>query len=211
MIERYEIEICRNSGIGDKSALLAAWIAAVTLLSLVPIEQSQAQLILTIHPLQDHTNNTTLWTFSGSSTADQVGGTILGAQSQSPVQYNNGSDGALQPSAGDELFPASAPSRYSAAALYSLTVNPTNMPRITLGSETRTFSHLFMFNGTQGTDAIGIRCRGQIRSVTMRTLPLLGEAKALCALSHQRFHHSPRGQTFSTTALTALVGRTTPT
>ncbi len=69
MIERYEIEICRNSGIGDKSALLAAWIAAVTLLSLVPIEQSQAQLILTIHPLQDHTNNTTLWIFSGSSTS----------------------------------------------------------------------------------------------------------------------------------------------
>ena len=152
-----------HSGIrafGDKSALLAAWIAAA-FLSFVPIEQSQAQLILTIQPYQGDTNNTTLWTFSGSSTADQLGGTILGAQSQSPIAYDNGgSDGALEPSAGDELFPASAPSRYSTAALYSLTVNPTNRPRITLGSETRTFSHLFLFNGTQGADAIGIRMPG---------------------------------------------------
>ena len=147
----------RASGIGSKSVLLAAWTAAA--LFLVPIESSQAQLILTINPYQGDTNNTTLWTFSGSSTADQLGGTIL-AQSQSPVAYNSESDGALQPSAGDELFPASAPSRYSTAALYSLTVNPTNRPRITLGSETRTFSHLFLFNGTQGADAIGIRLPG---------------------------------------------------
>ncbi len=141
-----------------KCALVAAWMAAA-LLSFVPIEQSQAQLILTIQPLQGDTNNTTLWTFSGSSTADQVGGTIL-AQSQSPIAYHSGSDGALQASAGDELFPASAPSRYSTAALYSLTVNPTNRPRITLGTETRTFSHLFLFNGTQGADAIGLRMPG---------------------------------------------------
>ena len=133
---------------------------AAALLSFVPIEQSQAQLILTIQPYQGDTNNTTLWTFSGSSTADQLGGTIL-AQSQSPIAYDNGgSDGALEPSAGDELFPASAPSRYSTAALYSLTVNSTNRPRITLGSETRTFHHLFLFNGTQGADAIGLRMPG---------------------------------------------------
>ena len=137
---------------------VAAWMAAA-LLSFVPIEQSQAQLILTIQPLQGDTNNTTLWTFSGSSTADQLGGTIL-AQSQSPVAYDNGgSDGVIQPTAGDQLFPSSAPSRYSTAALYSLTVNPTNRPRITLGSETRTFNHIFLQNGTQG-DAIGLRMPG---------------------------------------------------
>lgn len=107
----------------------------VALLSFAPIEPSQAQLILTINPYQGDPNNITLWTFSGSSTADKLDGTIL-AQSQSPVQYNTGSDGALQPSAGDELFPSNAPTRYSTAALYSLTVNPTNRPRITLGSET---------------------------------------------------------------------------
>ena len=179
-----------HSGIGDKSALLAAWIAAA-LLSFVPIEQSQAQLILTIQPYQGDTNNTTLWTFSGSSTADQIvgGGTILSAQSQSPIAYdNNGSDGVIEPSAGDQLFPASAPSRYSTAALYSSTVNPTNRPRITLGSETRTFNHIFLQNGSAG-DAIGLRMP-ETKLVQLQCARCLFlERPRHLALSDQRFHH----------------------
>ena len=55
----------RASGIGNKSALLAALV--VSALSLVSVEQGQAQLYVDIFPSRDSTNNT-LWMFSGSST-----------------------------------------------------------------------------------------------------------------------------------------------
>ena len=57
---------------------------------------------------------------------------------------------------------------------------------------------------------LAFACRGQIHSLTVWGLPLLGEAKALCRIPSAT-SPSPQGQTFFTMALTALVGRTTPT
>ena len=57
---------------------------------------------------------------------------------------------------------------------------------------------------------LAFACRGQTRSVTICTLHLLGEAKALCPILSATSPF-PLGQTFFTMALTGLVGRTTPT
>ena len=80
---------CQKSGIGNKSALVAAWITAATLLSFVPLEQSQAQLILTINPLQGDTNNTTVWSFSGSSAASRSGSITTTQSSVSTETYGS--------------------------------------------------------------------------------------------------------------------------
>ena len=153
----------RASGIGHKSALLAALI--VSALSLVSLEQSQAQLLLTINPLQGDTNNTTVWSFSGSSTASQTSNisassaTSFGSRgSISP--YDAVANLVNLPSGGTQFLTSSAPSRYSSSGSYhSLTANSANRPQVATPSGTRTISHIYLVNDFQ-LDTVGIRVSG---------------------------------------------------
>ena len=145
----------RASGIGNKSALLAALL--VSALSFVSLEQSQAQLILTINPLQGDTNNTTVWTFSGS-TIPEFPSSIA---TQSDNSNHFGSQGNLRPfsSSGAQFLTATAPARYNTATNYSLTANTYSLPQITTSSGTRTISHIRLQNNAS-SDALGIRVSG---------------------------------------------------
>ena len=116
-------------------------------LCLVPLEQSQAQLILTINPLQNDTN-TTVWTFSGSSTASRSGAITT---TQSSVNFET--IGSIIPytSGGASLFAGNRD-----AADHSLTANSASRPQITTPSGTRTISHIHLENDGS-VNIVGIR------------------------------------------------------
>ena len=146
---------------------LGAFVVAATLLALTPLEQSQAQLYIDINPLQGDTNNTTLWTFSGSSTPDTL---ISSSIAPSSVNTNHfGSQGNLYPfSAGQNYFSnpsgtqfltASAPARYNTATNHALTANTYSLPQITTSSGTRIISHIRLQNN-HPADTLGIRVSG---------------------------------------------------
>ena len=120
---------------------------AALALFLVPLEQSQAQLILTINPLQNDTN-TTVWTFSGSSTASRSG-----AITTTQASANFETIGSIIPytSGGTRLFAGNR-----SAADYSLTANSASRPQITTPSGTRTISHIHL-EKDDSVDLVGIR------------------------------------------------------
>ncbi len=155
----------RASGIGNKFALLAALLVSALSSLFIPLEQAQAQLLLTINPLQSDTNNTTLWTFSGS-TIPELSSSIA---TQSNNSNHSASQAALFPFAatsgylfnpsGTQFLTASAPARYNTATNYSLTANTYSLPQITTSSGTRTISHIRLQNN-HPTDTLGIRVAG---------------------------------------------------
>ena len=156
----------RASGIGDKSALLAALATAGTLLSFAPLEQSQAQLILTLNPLQGDTNNITIWTFSGSSSASRSG-SITTTQSSareeifgSILSYNALLNQNGSPSPGT-LFTSST--AYTTSFNHSLSANSASRPQVATPSGTRTISHIYLEQDSD-TDLMGIRVGGSALS-----------------------------------------------
>ena len=147
-----------------------AGVVAATLLSLTPLEQSQAQLLLTVNPLQGDTNRT-VWTFTGSSSPFSAG-TIPTATAGSTGTENTGflspfagNTNSLGLPSGTQLFTAIAPSRYATAGYHSLTANPNPdwQPQITFQSatstNTRSISDIYFFNNPS-IDYVGIRVAG---------------------------------------------------
>ena len=127
------------------------------MLALFPWEQSQAQLLLSINPLQGDTNNTTLWTFSGSSIPELS--SSIAPQSDNSNHF--GSQGSLYPfsSSGAQFFTTSAPSRYNTTTNYSLTANSNSTPQISTPFGTRTISHIRLQNNAS-SDTLGFRVAG---------------------------------------------------
>ncbi len=147
----------------------------------VPLQQSQAQLYLHIYPSQDN-NNQTIWIFSGSSTTTANNSIRTGSGSntyadqdswQISTSDNNGnifdankpSDTNFQLS---PLFSSSSTDDIAAVRASipggSLTnlfaASATNTPTITIGSGSRTISHLFLDEDSGGADDMGIRVSG---------------------------------------------------
>ena len=155
----------RASGIGNKFALVAAWMAAATLFSFVPIEQSQAQLILTINPLQGDTNNTTIWTFSGSTTPELSASIVPSSDNSnhSPSEASlfpfAATSGYLSNPSATQFLTTNAPARYNTATNHALTANTYSQPQITTSSGTRTISHIRLQNN-HPTDTLGFRVAG---------------------------------------------------
>ena len=126
--------------------------------SLVPLEQSQAQLLLTVNPLQGDTNRT-VWTFTGSSAASRDG-TIpidvsnVGLQSYGEfLPYNAPASGPIR--LADQLIASgNLPALFGDYAL-SFSTNVNFQPRITISNNTRTIGHITLVNA--GFDSVGIR------------------------------------------------------
>ena len=126
------------------------------------MEQSQAQLVLTVNPLQGDTNRT-VWTFSGSSTAHQAGSIQIGTGN-----IGVGSIGQLIPYANQfgDSFPSSTelipsgnqPTSFGNYGLFSST-NSNFRPQITISTNTRSISHIFLQNAL-GSDYVGLRVSG---------------------------------------------------
>ena len=129
------------------------------------MEQSQAQLVLTINPLQSDTNNTTIWTFSGSSTPE-ISSSIATqsdnsnhSPSQSVLFPFAATSGYLSNTSGTQFLTTNAPARYNTATNHALFANTYRMPQITTPSGTRTISHIRLQNN-HPTDTLGIRVSG---------------------------------------------------
>ena len=160
-----------------------AALAAAYLLPFLPLEQSQAQLILSVYPSQDETNQT-LWIFSGSSSSRSASAQIRNSSASNfdnqdswQVNDNNGnifdankpSDQVLQLSS---LFSssnakdiASVNARIPGGGKTDITfaASATNTPTITVGSGNGTISHLFLDEDASGIahyDDVGIRSSG---------------------------------------------------
>ena len=129
------------------------------------MEQSQAQLILTINPLQSDTNNTTIWSFSGSSTPELSSSIATQSDnsnhspSQSVLFPFAATSGYLYNPSGTQFLTTNAPARYNTATNHALFANTYSMPQITTPSGTRTISHIRLQNN-HPTDTLGIRVSG---------------------------------------------------
>ena len=147
------------------------------------MEQAQAQLFINVYPSQDSTNQT-LWIFSGSSTASQSETIRTGSGSNT---YGLGGD-TWQINTSDNngnIFDANKPSdtNFQLSPLFSsantndinsilsripgggktnitFAANATNTPTITIGSVSRTISHLFLDDDDSLGDDLGIRASG---------------------------------------------------
>ena len=157
--------------------LLAALFVSALSSLFVPLEQSQAQLVINVYPSQDNTNQT-IWIFSGSSTArDNWGIRTSGNYSSRDTWetsdnngniYNanspNNSQLSLSPlfssSNTDDI--ASVRARIPGGGRTNITfaASATNTPTITIGSTSRTISRLFMDEDTGAYDDVGIRVSG---------------------------------------------------
>ncbi len=134
-------------------------------LSLVSVEQSQAQLAITVNPLQGDSNRT-VWTFTGSSAAARDG-TIpvdvanVGLGSYGEVlNYGAPASGPLQ--AANQLITGNLPAIFGGYAL-SFSTNVNFQPRITISNNTQTISHIDFANSL-GADSVGIRVSGSALS-----------------------------------------------
>ncbi len=136
-----------------------------TLLSLAPIEQSQAQIVINVYPSQDNPTNQTLWIFSGSSSTSYGGTSSI----RSSGNYNTRDTAAIVSNNGD-LYNANRPSNQllTLSPLFSSSnskdiasvnaripgggktnitflASATNTPTITIaGRGSRTIARLFM-------------------------------------------------------------------
>ena len=165
-----------------KPLAIRAFLAATALLCFAPLEQSQAQLYIHVYPSQDD-NGKTIWIFSGSSTASAAGNIRTGTESNSntfnPGQFrdsfhfvrafNNGNifDANKPDDANFQLSPLfgstnavdieSIRKRIPGGARTNLFASSaTNTPTVTIGSGSRTISHLFMDDDSLADD-LGIR------------------------------------------------------
>ena len=125
--------------------------------------------MLSINPFQGDTN-TTLWTFSGSSSAQPLIGTTnpTSIKTISSPDFDWQNSGSIAPfsSGGDSFFPTNAPARYLPSAPsnnHLLTANSNGLPQITTPSGTRTISHIHLRNDAT-FDAVGIRVAGSALS-----------------------------------------------
>ena len=158
-----------------------SFLIASALLSLVPIEQSQAQLIINVYPSQDNPTNQTLWIFSGSSTAGSSNSI------RASGSYNSRDSWEVTNNNGDwHIFDANKPSNQtiSLSPLFAssnskdiasvnaripeggktnitFAASATNTPTITIGSGSRTIANLFLDDGGSSfSDVAGIRVSG---------------------------------------------------
>ena len=146
--------------------------------------KAQAQMIINVYPSQDSTNQT-LWIFSGSSSASD-GDSIRTGSGNNDLQ-NQDSWWFGSPNNGN-IFQANGPNNQniSLSSLFSssntkdiasvnaripgggktnitFAASATNTPTITVGSGSRTISHLFMQDDTS-LDEMGIRVSGSALS-----------------------------------------------
>ncbi len=140
---------------------------------------AQAQLIIDVYPSQDNPTNQTIWIFSGSSTAGNSGSirTSGNFNSQDSWEFtssnNNGNffDANKPSDTNFQLSPlfsssntddiASVRARIPGGGRTNITfaASATNTPTITIGSGSRTISHLFMDDDANADD-LGIRVSG---------------------------------------------------
>ncbi len=152
--------------------MTVALLLTAALLSLSPIEQSQAQLIIDVYPSQDTPTNT-LWIFSGSSSVGFAGTLRTSGNASSADGWQTASDiyNANKPSnAQITLSPllsstnskdiASVRARIPGGGRTDITfaASATNTPTITIGTTpvNRTINRMFM-NDQNVADNIGIR------------------------------------------------------
>ena len=146
--------------------------------------KAQAQMIINVYPSQDSTNQT-LWIFSGSSSATGSTSIRTGPGNNDLQNYDSWWFGS--PNNGN-IFQANGPNNQniSLSSLFSssnskdiasvnaripgggktnitFAASATNTPTITVGSGSRTISHLFMQDDTS-LDEMGIRVSGSALS-----------------------------------------------
>ena len=135
--------------------------------------------MINVYPSQDNPTTQTLWIFSGSSTTSSSRSIRTGSGSNT---YSGQDSWQLITPSDGNIFDANKPSdvNFSLSPLFSSTNNPTdiesvrvrtagvwgagspfannatNTPTITIGSGSRTISHLFLDDDTTGDD-MGIR------------------------------------------------------
>ena len=142
--------------------------------------KAQAQLIISVYPSQDNPTSETLWIFSGSSTSFVFGS----IRTSSTATF--GSADSWQIATSDNsgnIFDANKPSdsNFQLSSLFAsantndigsvraripggktnitFAANATNTPTITIGSGSRTISHLFL-DDDNTSDDLGIRVSG---------------------------------------------------
>ena len=134
--------------------------------SLVPLEQSQAQLLLTVNPLQGDTNRT-VWTFTGSSTASRDGTIPISVDDIDFGSYgdvlNYGAPASGVLSAANQLILSGRQPALIGDYALSFSTNVNFQPRITISNNTQTISHITLINSV-GTDSVGIRVSGSALS-----------------------------------------------
>ena len=159
----------------------SALLLTATLLSLAPIEQSQAQLFIHAYPSQDNPTNQTLWIFSGSSTTSRLSTTSIRSSgnydSRDTAAIASGSNNGnlynanrpnnqlltLSPllSSSNTKDIASVNARIPGGGKTNITfaASATNTPTITIaGRGSRTIARLFMDEDSFSTrDGWGIR------------------------------------------------------
>ena len=142
-------------------------------------DKAQAQMIINVYPSQDSTNQT-IWIFSGSSTATAYTSIRTGPGNNDLQNYDSWWFGS--PNNGN-IFQVNGPNNQniSLSSLFSssnskdiasvnaripggktnitFAASATNTPTITVGSGSRTISHLFMQDDTS-LDEMGIRVSG---------------------------------------------------
>ena len=160
-----------------------AALAAAGLLPFLPREQSQAQLIITAYPSQDHTNQT-LWIFSGDSSSRSASASIRNPSATNTdnqdtwqIDSNNGNifDANKPSDVSFQLSPLlSSTNTMDIASVYAripgggktnitFAASATNTPTLTIGSGNGTISHLFLDEDASGIahyDDFGIRISG---------------------------------------------------
>ena len=153
-----------------------AILLTAALLSLAPLEQSQAQLYIHIYPSQDNPTNQTLWIFSGSSTTSGTWSIRTSGNYNSQDSWESASSifDANKPSNQTiSLSPllssantkdiASVNARIPGGGKTNITfaASATNTPTITIGSASGTIANLFLEDGGSSfSDVVGIRVSG---------------------------------------------------
>ena len=147
-------------------------------------DEAQALLLINVYPSQDNTNSQTLWIFSGSSTASannsiRTSGNFSSQDSWEFSSSNNNGNffDANKPSDTNfQLSPLFSSSNTDDIASVNARIpgggktNPTfaasatNTPTLTIGSGSRTISHLFLDEDSGAADDMGIRVSGSALS-----------------------------------------------
>ena len=145
--------------------------------------EAQAQLVINAYPSQDNPTNQTLWIFRGSSTtvssnSIRASGAYRHSRDSWEFDINGYNEGyfynanspsdqiiSLSPlfSSSNTKDIASVNARIPGGGKTNITfaASATNTPTITIGSGSRTISHLFMNDGgTLTADSMGIRVSG---------------------------------------------------
>ena len=142
---------------------------------------ANAQLIINVYPSQDNPTTQTLWIFSGSSTANQS----QNIRTSGSVNFSSVDSWQLGTPNNGNIYNANKPSdtNFQLSPLFSssniedihsvsnripggvstntiFVASATNTPTITIGSGSRTISHLWLDDDTPSGDDMGIRVSG---------------------------------------------------